>query len=277
MTLDIEIERNEALLTWYRAHARELPWRQEPDPYRVLVSEFMLQQTQAARVVPFYERFVAAYPSIEELAAAALADVISLWSGLGYNTRAKRLRETARIIADRGWPSSVDDLQQLPGVGPYTASAIASIAFGKRVPALDTNVRRVLSRWHGEPLDGRGLRLAAETDLADDAGAWNQALMDLGASVCRPRQPRCDQCPVENWCSGPEAYLAPAPQARFEGSARQLRGSIMRAAVKRPHTFEQLRRETGFPTDEIEMALEDLTAEGLIALNDDTGEFRIAD
>lgn len=277
MTTGIEIERNEALLAWYRGHERNLPWRLQPDPYGVLVSEFMLQQTQAARVIPFYERFMAAFPTVESLAAAALGDVISVWSGLGYNTRAKRLRETARIISDGGWPSSIDDLQRLPGVGPYTASAIASIAFGRRVPALDTNVRRVLSRWHGEPLDGRGLRLAAETDLAEDAGAWNQALMDLGASVCRPRQPKCDHCPVENWCSGPEAYVASAPQARFEGSARQLRGSIMRAAVKRPHTFDELRRETGFPTDEIGMALEDLTAEGLIARNDDTGEFRIAD
>jgi len=277
MTTGIEIERNEALLAWYRSTERDLPWRRDPDPYRVLVSEFMLQQTQASRVIPYYERFMAAFPTVEALAEAPLADVFSIWSGLGYNTRAKRLRDTARIVRVDGWPASIDDLQRLPGVGPYTASAIASIAFGRRVPALDTNVRRVLSRWHGELLDGRGLRLAAEADLDDNAGAWNQALMDLGASVCRPRQPKCDSCPVENWCSGPEAYMASAPQARFEGSARQLRGSIMRAAVKRPHTFDQLRRETGFPTDEIEMAIEDLTAEGLIARNDDTGEFRIAD
>ncbi|RPI20771.1 MAG: A/G-specific adenine glycosylase [Actinobacteria bacterium] len=272
----LDAERNLALLAWYGDRKRFLPWRNAPGPYGVLVSEFMLQQTQAARVGPYYEQFLARFPTIEALAEAPLADVLEAWSGLGYNSRAMRLREAARQIVTEGWPSDVVGLQELPGVGPYTAAAIASLAFGMRVPAIDTNLRRVLSRWYGESLDGPLLRSAAEAALADDAGAWNQAMMDLGATTCRPRNPRCEECPVEEWCSGPQAYVSPHPQARFEGSARQLRGAIVRAVVRGPQSFEDLRRGTGFTTEEIELALDDLEDEGLIVETED-GDFIVAD
>ena len=276
MSRTLDAERNQALLAWYADRMRSLPWRRSNDPYGVLVSEFMQQQTQAARVAPHFERFLDLFPTIESLAEAQLADVLEAWSGLGYNGRAMRLREAARRIVVSGWPQDVVGLQELPGVGPYTAAAIASFAFGIRVPAIDTNLRRVLSRWYGEPLDGPLLRSAAEAALADDAGAWNQAMMDLGATVCRPRNPFCEDCPVEEWCSGPQAYVSPHPQARFEGSARQLRGAIVRAVVRSPQSFEDLRRETGFPTEELELALDDLEDEGLIIATEE-GDFTVAD
>ena len=276
MTLRIEYERNEALLAWYGERKRDLPWRSAPDAYAILVSEFMLQQTQAARVIPYYDRFLERYPTVDDLAAASLADVLRLWNGLGYNSRAKRLRDAAQIIAENGWPDTPEALQQLPGVGPYTAAAVASFAFGARVAALDTNARRVLSRWHGEPLDGAVLRRVAEGDLAAEAGDWNQAIMDLGALVCRPRRPSCTTCPVEPWCSGPDGYVPPPPEPRFEGSARQLRGSIMRALVQQPQSVDELRSETGFATEEVVLALEDLGYEELIE-RDSQGRFQLAD
>lgn len=265
MTARVELERNQALLAWYGSRRRDLPWRGTSDAYRILVAEVMLQQTQASRVVPYYLRFLEQFPTAESLATAPLGEVLDCWSGLGYNTRAVRLRETARIVTAEGWPRDIGALQDLPGIGPYTAAAMASFAFGAKVPAVDTNLRRVLSRWHGEPLDGPLLMTVAAATLADDAGSWNQAMMDLGATVCRPRNPTCDDCPVEAWCAGPDGYVPAFPQARFEGSARHLRGAIVRAVVREPHTFEDLRRETGFGTTEIEMALEDLVTEGLVA------------
>jgi A/G-specific adenine glycosylase len=272
----IESERNDALLTWYAASGRDLPWRHDRDPYRVLVSEVMLQQTQARRVVPYYERFIARFPTSAVLAEARLADVLTEWSGLGYNQRATRLRDAARVVAVEGWPRSTADLQNLPGVGPYTAAAVASFAFGAPVAAVDTNMRRVLSRWHGEPLDGDGLRSVAASDLAEPSADWNQAVMDLGSAVCRPRQPCCSDCPVVSWCTGPEIYVPRQRQARFEGSARQLRGSVVRAVVRKPASLDELRLETGFSTEEIELAVEDLRGEGLIDQEPD-GRFTIPD
>jgi A/G-specific adenine glycosylase len=172
-------------------------------------------------------------------------------------------------VSESGWPSTVSGLRELPGVGPYTAAAIASFAFGEQIAAIDTNIRRVLSRWHGEPLEGAGLQAAATADLGVPARNWNQAMMDLAATLCRPRQPSCVTCPVEAWCSGPDGYAPPPPQSRFEGSARQLRGCIVRTVVRQPQSFDQIRRETGFPTKEIEIAIEDLEAEGLIRRNGD--------
>ena len=180
----LESERNAALIHWYRSTARSLPWRTTSDPYAILVSEMMLQQTQVDRVVPYFGRFMAAFPTPEALADAPLSRVLELWSGLGYNTRAKRLRDAAAVVAAHGWPQDVEGLQALPGVGPYTARAIAAFAFRAPVAAVDTNLRRVLSRWHGEELSPPLLQAVADRDLGSDAAEWNQAMMDLGARVC---------------------------------------------------------------------------------------------
>jgi A/G-specific adenine glycosylase len=273
-TTPIEQERNAALVTWYRRQGRLLPWRLQPSPYRTLVSEIMCQQTQAERVIPFYERFINRFPSIEALAEAPLKDVLALWNGLGYNARAKRLHEAAQHIASDGWPDDIVGMERLPGIGPYTARAIAALSFGAHVAAVDTNLRRVLSRWHGEELTAAGLEQAAAGALADaDASVWNQAVMDLGATICRPRQPACSQCPVESWCTGPETYVPPRPQGRFEGSARQLRGALVRRLVRSPATFAELTDDAGFPASEVELALETLIDDGLV--EQDGGVFRL--
>ena len=275
MTLPIETERNHALLEWYAERGRTLPWRLTTDPYPVLVSEVMLQQTQVDRVVPHYERFLAAFPTVERLADADFADVARLWSGLGYNTRAKRLQETARIVAVTGWPKTADALAALPGVGPYTAAAVASFAFGERVAAVDTNLKRVLGRWHGEVLNGQALAAAAATDIAEDAASWNQAMMDLGATLCRPRNPSCDECPVAAWCAGPDTYEPPRSQPRFEGSLRQLRGSLVRRLVAGAASIDELLPAAGFEDDLVEEALAGLIDDGLVVEDEDG--YRLAD
>src|SRR5919197_4398122 len=206
----------ERLLRWYERERRDLPWRRTRDPYAILVSEVMLQQTQVARVLPRYEAWLARWPTVEALAAASLPDVLREWVGLGYNRRAVRLWEAARVVARDGWP---DRLEELPGVGPYTAAAVGSFAFGRQEVALDTNARRVFARL-GAPLRPPPGR----------AAEFNQATMELGATVCTARAPRCDACPLALGCDGPE----PAPprgrtRERFEDSNRWVRGRVVAA------------------------------------------------
>jgi A/G-specific adenine glycosylase len=255
--------RNAALLDWYADQARDLPWRVFGDPYVALVSETMLQQTQVGRVIPKFEEFIGRWATVEELAQAPTGHLLAVWSGLGYNSRAIRLRGCAQIIADRGWPTSVAGLQELPGIGPYTAAAIASIAFGVDVPALDTNLKRVLSRWHGERLSGRPLDDFAFEALASPAGLWNQAVMDLGATVCRTRNPACGVCPVFRWCTDPTVYDPPARQGEFKGSRRELRGALVRAAVS-DTDLHGAGRSLNRSEAEIEETIEALREEGLI-------------
>jgi len=200
------------LLAWFADVGRDLPWRRTRDPYAILVSEVMLQQTPVERVVPRYLRFLERWPTVGALAAATTADVIREWNGLGYNRRAVNLHRAARAVAASGWP---DDLTNLPGVGPYTAAAVANFAFGRDVLPVDTNVRRVQDR----------------TGHAFDA-ACAQALFDLGATVCLARVPRCDVCPLAAGCpSRGRRFEAQRRQSRFEGSFRQRRANALRAVV----------------------------------------------
>ncbi len=270
MTASVEAERNHALLEWYGVNQRSLPWREHDDPYATLVSEIMLQQTQAERVIPYFRRFMQTFPTVDDLAAASFSAVAALWSGLGYNRRAKRLHEAAIRIAAQGWPDTVADLEALPGVGRYTARAVAAFSFGVQVAAVDTNLRRVLSRWYGETLSGQTLDAVAGKALgASDAAAWNQAVMDLGATCCRPRRPTCDVCPVAGWCTGPDTYEPPRAQARFEGSFRQVRGAVVRHLVRRPATLHDLVVATGFDRLDLADAVEALEEDGLVMSTDD--------
>ena len=256
--------RSEALLAWYRSNARDLPWRHTGDPYRILVSEVMLQQTQVHRVIPAYERFLAAFPTPAALAVAPLDAVLAAWSGLGYNARARRLRDAARIVVAEGWSPRSRDLQRLPGVGPYTAAAVASIAFGERVAVDDTNVRRVLSRWIGRPLSGVALREAADVELAGEAATWNQAIMELGAVLCRPN-PVCTSCPVRTWCADPSVYTPPRRQTPFRGSHREVRGAVLRALGDgRWRTRHQLSAETGHDPKSVAAAIGSLAVDQLV-------------
>jgi A/G-specific adenine glycosylase len=197
------------LLAWFREHGRDLPWRRRRDPYAVLVSEVMLQQTQVSRVVPRFEAWLDRWPTIDALAGASAADVITAWQGLGYNRRAVNLHRTARVVVRRGWP---EDLTELPGVGSYTAAAIRRFAWGEDVLPEDTNVRRVVER----------------TGHVFSASAA-EALMDLGREVCLGRVPRCAACPLATGCPARGRRYEPRrKQSRFEGSFRQRRAETLR-------------------------------------------------
>ena len=241
-----------ALLGWYRSERRDLPWRRTRDPYAIWVSETMLQQTRVEAVIPYYERFLARFPDVAALATADLDDVLSQWAGLGYYTRARNLKRAAeQVVArfDGRVPDGVDTLRELPGVGRYTAGAIASIAFDHPAPIVDGNVARVLARLLGlrEPIEGSAVkaRLWEEAErLADgpSPGDLNQALMELGARICIPRTPRCDACPVSRFCDAHAAgdaeslpVRAPkrAPKIVHAVAALVLRGDRA-LAVQRP-------------------------------------------
>ena len=193
------------LLEWFDQHKRDLPWRRDRDPYRVWLSEIMLQQTRVAAVTDHYERFLRRFPSIEKLASAREATVLAAWSGLGYYRRARMLHAAAKKVvkAHRGkLPGKAEDLLALPGIGRYTASAIASIAFAEPVAVVDGNVERVLQRVQGKTLAGENLWRAAEELLSRQRpGDFNQGMMELGATVCLPRQPQCLLCPVSDLCA----------------------------------------------------------------------------
>ncbi len=218
----------DALLAWYDRVRRPLPWRATRDPYALLVSEVMLQQTQAPRVVPYYERWLARFPDAEALAAAPARAVLEAWSGLGYNRRALALQAAARRVADQGWP---EDLTELPGVGPYTAAAVASFAWDRQVAAIDTNVRRVLERREGPQAPARLRARAAELLPCGRAAAFNQAMMELGATVCRPRAPRCGECPVAAGCGGHATAPRRPGAPPFERTDRYVRGRVVAALV----------------------------------------------
>lgn len=213
------------LLDWYATSHRALPWRDTRDPYAIWLSEVMCQQTQVATVIPFWQRYLERFPTVTALAAAPLDDVLALWSGLGYYARARNLHRAAKEIVERHaghLPASVEALQALSGFGPYTAGAVASIAFGLDAPVVDGNVARVLCRLEGWELGGEAARekawdAAAALLPSGRAGDWNQALMELGATVCTPAAPKCDRCPVSNVCAAatsgePSRY--PLPKVR---------------------------------------------------------------
>ncbi|MCX7623464.1 MAG: A/G-specific adenine glycosylase, partial [Thermomicrobium sp.] len=277
---EIEFVR-ERVQRWFAREARDLPWRRTRDPYRILVSEVMLQQTQAERVIPFYEAFVTRFPTLERLAAAPLAEVIAAWGGLGYNRRAVYLWRAARQIVERyggAFPRDRRELERLPGVGRYTAGAVLCFAFGEPVAFWDTNIARVLTRVFVGPearLTGRQLdELAGRVLPRDRAYAWNQALMELGARVCTNRRPRCGQCPVREVCrSAGTSGSVRRRGERFVGSRRYYRGRIVAALRRVPSglSLEELARllREGVPSsDAVDLTrlVEELAGEGLLEL-----------
>jgi A/G-specific adenine glycosylase len=227
------------LLAWFSDNGRDLPWRRTRDPYRVLVSEVMLQQTQVPRVIPRYLAWIERWPSVETLAAAPRGQVIRAWQGLGYNRRAVNLHRAAQMVAEEGWP---EDLTELPGVGEYTADAVRRFALGEPVLPVDTNIRRVLERSRG----------AFGPEAAE-------ALMDLGATVCLARIPRCEICPLAEQCpSRGRRYEPLRTQSRFEGSFRQRRADTLRLVAAG--------RATGLDPD----AVSSLAKDGLVEITDGT-------
>lgn len=256
--------RSTALLRWFDERRRDLPWRRTRDPWAVLVSELMLQQTQVARVLPRYEAFLARWPTPATCAAAPLAEVVEAWAGLGYNRRAVNLHRAAALVAaraDGAFPDDLAGLLALPGVGPYTARAVLAFAFEADVGVVDTNAARVLARWTGRSLRPAEVQAAADAAVPHGQGwAWNQAMLDLGATVCVPRSPRCDECPVTEWCAWRGAGLPePDPavgsagvstgQSRFDGSDRQGRGRLVDALRTAPVAAPDLATVMGWPDD----------------------------
>ncbi len=231
------------LLGWYDANARDLPWRKDRDPYRVWVSEIMLQQTRVAAVIEHYHEFLRRFPTVRKLAAARESSVLAAWSGLGYYRRARMLHAAAKIIArERGgrFPGSVAEWRLLPGIGRYTAAAIASIAFGAAVAVVDGNVERVIERISGDGLSQEGIWDAAERLLdRERPGDFNQAMMELGATVCTPRAPACLTCPMVDFCAtrGERAGIAKTSRQRKREIhyALDLRGQTV-LLVQRPRS-----------------------------------------
>jgi A/G-specific adenine glycosylase len=277
-----------AVLEWYAPRRHAYAWRRgRRSAYRTLVSEVMLQQTQASRVEPIFEAFVARFPGIHALAEASRADVLRAWAGLGYNRRAVALHEAARaIVRDHGGRVPVDNgaLLRLPGVGPYTAAAVASIGKGEAVAAVDTNVRRIVARAvHGAEPDEIPAHVVvrdAQTWLDPSApGDWNQALMDVGRLFCRP-VPRCDGCPLAPRCrfrgAGRRGRSSGRRQAPFEGSARQVRGAVV-AMLRTVHSAsaEGLAERTGHRIRAVASATVALTGEGILERTR-SGRFRLA-
>lgn len=234
-----------AVQTWGRRTLRDLPWRQIRDPWAILVSETMLQQTQVARVVDRLPRFLERFPTVEACAASAPGDVVDEWAGLGYNRRPLNLHRAAVAMVERHGgrvPERLDDLLALPGIGPYTARAVRAFAFEAPAAVVDTNIGRLLARLEGRTLRPREVQELADELLTDEVWLWNQSVMELGALVCTKRAPRCDECPVADPCSWRGTGADPAvgsaavskPQARFEGSDRQLRGRLVDAMRSAP-------------------------------------------
>ena len=285
------------LLAHYRRTARDLPWRRTHDPYEVLVSEVMLQQTQASRVTPAFDRFIRRFPTLDALAAAPLGAVLREWSGLGYNRRARDLHRIARL-SPHGLPRTVAELDALPGIGAYTAGAIACFAFGGRVPFADTNIQRVLGRFFlGRPgTNKESVALDERAMPKRNADLWHHALMDLGATLCKPANPKCDACPLNADCrhargsAGTAARLlrvaaggslrrgarqreakgtaAVRPQDRalrpaaYKDTDRRIRGQIVKALTDADMTSRALEKQIG--DERVRRLVDALVADGLV-------------
>jgi A/G-specific adenine glycosylase len=264
---DVEVDQA-ALLAWGEAHLRDLPWRRSRDPWAVLVSEVMAQQTGVDRVVPYYHAFLDRFPDPAACAAAPVADVLRLWAGLGYNRRGLSLHRCAVAVVERhggAVPADLPALLALPGIGPYTARAVLAFAFERPVGVVDTNVGRVLARWAGRPLVAAEAQAWADGLAGLDppimAWLWNQTVMELGGTVCAKRRPDCGRCPVRGGgCGWSAAGLAgPDPaegsagvgkgQSRFEGSDRQGRGRLVDALRRGPVPDAELPAVMGWPAD----------------------------
>jgi A/G-specific adenine glycosylase len=253
----------EALLAWGGLTRRDLPWRRTRDPWAIIVAELMLQQTQVDRVVPKYQAFLERFPTPASCSQEALSEVLRLWQGLGYPRRARALHQISRIVTANGsggLPDTLEGLLALPGVGPYTARAVLAFAYEHPGAAVvDTNIGRVLARWNGRKLSAADVQHLADVLVTgQDTWAWNQSLMELGATVCRSRQPACAACPVAAWCAwhrggGSDPAMGSAAvsgrQKPFAGSDRQSRGRVLRALHDGPLSATDLRTSVGSDDD----------------------------
>lgn len=265
------------LLAWWSINKRDLPWRHTREPWPILVSEVMAQQTQVARVIPSWERFLARFPSAADAASSSVGDVVELWDGLGYNRRAVLLHRCATAIVERHGGEVPDDmgaLLALPGIGPYTARAVLAFAFERDVAVVDTNVGRVLARVEGRMLGSSEVQARADAHVPPEAGwEWNQAILDFGAMVCTKRRPACGACPIRLDCAFVGEGIDPAvgsagvsgAQSPFEGSDRQGRGRLVAALRTRSVPLSEVGNVVGWSdADRVERMVETLLDHGLI-------------
>lgn len=264
--------------SWWAKSARDLPWRESRDPWLVLVSEVMAQQTQVERVIPKWHAFIARFPTVSSAAAASPGELIELWDGLGYNRRALQLHACAVHVEERFGgtiPDDLDALLSLPGVGPYTARAVLAFAFEQDVGVLDTNVGRVLARISGTSLGGTDAQRFADALVGPGQGwEWNQAILDFGATICQKRTPRCSECPVRDVCgwggNGPDPAVGSAGvgtgQSKFEGSDRQGRGRLVSRLRRGPVEISDAGDVMGFvdAPERTARVLASLIADGLV-------------
>jgi len=275
------------LLEWWSARRRDLPWRASRDPWAILVSEVMAQQTQVARVAPRWIEFLQRWPTPSACAASPSSEVVAAWIGLGYNRRALNLWRAAGVVVERhggALPDRLDELLELPGVGPYTARAILAFAFEADVGVVDTNIARVLARWSGRRLSRAEVQALADRSVPSGLGwSWNQALMDLGATLCTASAPSCADCPLADRCAWALGRAVGSPgdpavgsagvagrQSRFAGSDRQGRGRLVAALASGPLAFEAAAATMGWPGDgaRAERVLAGLVRDGLVVLDD---------
>ena len=243
---------NRRLLAWYGKRQRRLPWRETKDPYRIWISEIMLQQTQVDTVIPYYRRFLRRFPTIQSLAKASLQEVLKAWENMGYYSRAKNLHAAARIVVEKfdgKIPDTLEGIQSLPGIGAYTAGAVLSIAYGRSVAAVDGNVRRILCRIFAirKPMDDPAGHKVLQTLVSrlipgKHAGDFNQALMDLGATLCRPKSPACSVCPVAGCCLAYEKGLQDTLPARRKPKAIPERHAVAAVIRDRNHRILAVQR-----------------------------------
>ena len=277
----------DALLEWSETEGwRDLPWRRTRDPWAILVSELMLQQTQVTRVMPKYVAFLRLFPTPSACASAPIGDVVRMWAGLGYNRRAVNLHRAAQVCVDEHdgqLPATLEDLLLLPGVGPYTARAVLAFAHEQDVAVLDTNAARVVARVRGQRMTLGEAQLAADSFVPAGKGwRWNQAILDLGATVCTKRSPRCERCPIVRscaWFATGRAEVDPAEgsggtsgrQSAFEGSDRQGRGRLVDALRLGPLPIDRVATVAGWPDDptRADRIAASLVADGLAELSAD--------
>ena len=256
------------LLHWYKDNKREYSWRNNSDPWSIYLLEVISQQTQLDRADKYFKKFIKEFPTPNDMAAASFKKVLKMWSGLGYNSRAKRMFESSKIIAEKSFDDLYPDFQQLPGVGPYTENAILSFAYSEKVIAEDINVKRVISRYFGMKDPKKYIDQFSSLLLKNiESRKLNQALMDFGSNICKPRNPLCVDCPLESSC---KKYfnLKTKPIEKFIGSNRELRGKLIKLILKNGElNIKTLQQELDTELERLDKIIKNLQKDGLVKLN----------
>ena len=256
------------LLHWYKDNKREYSWRNNSDPWSVYLLEVISQQTQLDRADKYFQKFIKEFPTPNDMAASTFKKVLEMWSGLGYNSRAKRMFESSKIIAEKSFDDLYPDFQQLPGVGPYTENAILSFAYNEKVITEDTNIKRIISRYFGTDNPKKYIENFSSLLLKNtNSRNLNQAFMDFGSSICKPRGPLCSDCPLEDACKKYFNYET-RPIEKFSGSNRELRGKLIKLLLKKGNlNVKTIQQELDIDQDRLNEILKKMQKDGLVKLN----------